>query len=271
MTEAHPVFLDGRWSLSGFRNYFIMGLLYKLPHLFQLFCLLAAVQFVLGKLRPRPWKEGLTLLLPVVLIITVANGEKVQLGVRYVLPVLPLLMIFSGYALPAFRAWRPPVQQAGLIVLFLCSLMSLRDLPGHLGYFNEWAGGPRGGRSHLLDSNLDWGQDLGHLQQWMKKQGIDRIGLAYFGTIPPQVLGINYELPPSWQPRPGLYAVSVNFVMGRPHGITQGDGTSRAVDFQEFSYFRFFEPVKNWGGSIDLYEITTADVDAWNRAMQQQE
>lgn len=269
MAGAHPVYLDGQWTVTGFRSYFVMALLYKLPHLFQLFCLIPLILFIIGRPKPRPWKEVLTLLLPVLLIIKIASGESLQLGLRYILPVLPLLMIFSGYALPAFHSLRPLFQRAGIVFLCLGSLLSLRYAPGHLAYFNELAGGPPGGRYHLLDSNLDWGQDLGHMQNWLKEQGIEQTGLAYFGTVPPQVLGIDYELPPSWEPQPGRYAVSVNFVMGRPHGITQGDGTSRAVDFQEFAYFQFFEPVRNWGGSIDFYDISAADVAAWRQAMEQ--
>lgn len=268
MSGEHPIFLDGHWSLHGFRSYFIKALLYKLPHVFQLLLLLAVVQWIRGHLFAGHWRQLVVLLLPVGLILVVASGETLQLGVRYILPALPFLMIIAGGSTFALEKVSRRIQWAsGIILLVACSL-SLRFQPDHLAYFNEWAGGPIGGREHLIDSNLDWGQDLNELAAELKEQGIDSIGLVYFGTIPPSILGIHYELPPSRQPRPGTYAVSVNFVMGRPHSVMLADGTSRSVDFQEFGYFRFFRPVKTLGGSIDLYQINEQDVGDWNRAVQ---
>lgn len=37
--------------------------------------------------------------------------------------------------------------------------------PHYLAYFNELAGGPRNGYQSLVDSNLDWGQDLKELRR----------------------------------------------------------------------------------------------------------
>ena len=39
-----------------------------------------------------------------------------------------------------------------------------------------------GGYRHLVDSNLDWGQDLPGLKAWMDRNGVARIKLSYFGT-----------------------------------------------------------------------------------------
>jgi len=270
MAGQHPVFLDGEWSLDGFRRYFLMTLLYKLPHLLQLCLGIALIFFLLTRNGRAYWRDTLTLLVPSLLTIQVASGESLQLGIRYILPVIPMLMILSGGIILLVDQLNPSIQKMFWGIIVAGSLLSLRYLPGHLAYFNEWAGGPMGGRHHLLDSNLDWGQDLGHLRDELQARKLDRIQLAYFGTVPPQVVGIVYELPPSWKPEPGWYAVSVNFVMGRPHGITQGDGSSRAVDFQEFGYFRFFRPVKTLGGSIDLYEIRPEDIARWNAARHEQ-
>ncbi|WP_437229773.1 ArnT family glycosyltransferase [Planctomicrobium sp. SH661] len=269
MAGQHPVYLDGDWSLTGFRTYFLKALLYKLPHVFQLLVILAA--YLLVRRRgdiPQPWRKATTLLCPVVLLIVITSYESLQLGLRYILPVLPLLMIFAGSSAHLFRFESSGRRRLAIAsVTILCGL-SLRFHPSHLTYFNEGAGGPVGGRHHLIDSNLDWGQDLNALSEYLKEQGIDSLGLAYFGMVPPKAMGIHYELPPSWEPKPGLYAVSVNFVMGRPHGITLEDGAFRAADFQEFGYFRFFTPMKSFGGSIDLYDIETDDIEEWNQALQ---
>ena len=268
MAAEHPVFLDGQWALNGFRSYFLMALLYKLPHFPQLLILSAMIIFSFNKNARKRWRDVVTLLTPVIAILLVASGERLQLGLRYILPVIPLLILFCGLTFETLlRSSFLTCRDISVLTITFC-LLPLRFHPGHLAYFNEWAGGPSGGREHLVDSNLDWGQDLGHLRDYMQQKKITYLKLAYFGTVPPRVMGINYDLPPR-TPEPGRYAVSVNFVMGRPHGITLEDGSTRAADFQEFGYFRFFQPVKTLGGSIDLYEISEQDTADWDRALQE--
>jgi hypothetical protein len=60
--------------------------------------------------------------------------------------------------------------------------------PDHLAYFNELVG-PRNGYRYLIDSNLDWGQDLLPLQAWLDgNRSGERVGLAYFGNVDPSIL-----------------------------------------------------------------------------------
>jgi hypothetical protein len=267
MQSPHPVFLDGVWSVTGFPDYYLKTLLYKLPHLTQLLAVLGLIAIVIRRDGSIRWQEKVTWLLPAGLLLAIASGEGMQLGVRYILAILPFLFLIAGASANLLGGLVKSPRLAFCGMAFLCAV-SLRHQPHQIAYFNELAGGPRGGRYHLLDSNLDWGQDLAQVKRTMQAQQLDHIGLAYFGTVPPQVLGIDYELPPSWQPRPGRYAVSVNYVMGRPHVVTQGDGSSRSTDFQEWGYFRFFTPERTLGGSIDLYDLSAEEITAWQNTMQ---
>ena len=72
-------------------------------------------------------------------------------------------------------------------LLFCCSLD-----------FNELAGGPATGYTKLADSNLDWGQDLPGLRQYMERENIDSVKLSYFGRAFPEAYGIKYEPLPSF-------------------------------------------------------------------------
>ena len=109
-----------------------------------------------------------------------------------------------------------------------------------------------------------WGQDLHLVRDFMDEQQLDTIGLAYFGTLPPDALGIDYTVPPeltrktapNWSLPPGWYAVSVNFVMGRPHLVRQPDGSASPVDIHAFAYFQKLEPVARLGYSIDVYHVS---------------
>src|SRR5206468_11204129 len=66
--------------------------------------------------------------------------------------------------------------------------------PHYLAYFNELAGGPRNGYKRLVDSNLDWGQDLKGLKRWADEKRLDAthpLYLSYFGTADPRY----YQIP----------------------------------------------------------------------------
>jgi hypothetical protein len=56
--------------------------------------------------------------------------------------------------------------------------------PSFLAYFNEAVGGPGEGGRYVVDSNLDWGQDLRRLRVFVETHGIDEIAVQYFGTSP---------------------------------------------------------------------------------------
>lgn len=265
MEAPHPVYLDGTWSLIGFDEYYLRAVEYKLPHATQALCLLGAFCVAFPGRLPRLARVQALLWLPILLLAGLASFIGMQLGIRYVLPVLPLLYLFASQTArwlcwKRFRLWT-----CTLILAIAALPLSLRFHPEHLAYFNEWAGGPPGGRQHLLDSNLDWGQDLGGVAEYirqhhMSEPGLNEIGLAYFGMLPPAQMGIAYHLPPSWRPEPGWYAVSVNFAYGRPHTICNPDGTRRSADFEEFGYFRRFTPAARIGSSIDLYHLTQDDI-----------
>jgi hypothetical protein len=101
---------------------------------------------------------------------------------------------------------------------------ALAVLPhGHLAYFNFLAGGPSGGHRVLLDSNLDWGQDLPRLAGWMREHGVSSVQLAYMGADDPQRLGIVredlpgqvlYPVHPAAHPLTGTVVVSPNLLFG---------------------------------------------------------
>jgi hypothetical protein len=97
--------------------------------------------------------------------------------------------------------------------------------PRYLAYFNVLGGGARDGWRHLLDSNIDWGQDLRRLAAWVRAENLQTIDLAYFGTGDPKAYGIPYRKifiaadfrpdEPSVQPQRGdILAISVNFLQG---------------------------------------------------------
>ena len=210
----------------------------------------------------RYWRVNLLLVCVAGLLVGVASSIGMQLGLRYILPAMPLLYLFSAQGAQALWNGRSVARRSLVVAGTIALCVGLREHPHHLAYFNEAAGGLRGGRNHLADSNLDWGQDLRELDAWLESHGVEQIGLAYFGMFPPSALGIDYQLPPSpaqvaalGRPAAGWYAVSVNFVLGRPHTIRRPDDSIARTGYQEYGYFRRYAPVTTIGGSIDVYHI----------------
>jgi hypothetical protein len=72
--------------------------------------------------------------------------------------------------------------------------------PHYLAYFNALAGGPANGYRLLVDSSLDWGQDLSGLRDWLNEHnaGPDRtrVYLSYFGSGQPEY----YHVEATWLP-----------------------------------------------------------------------
>jgi hypothetical protein len=191
--------------------------------------------------------------------------------VRYVLPVLGFAFIWAAGAarwpcdMPyTSRGWRRLASRltvGGLAAWSAAS--SLWYYPHSISYFNELVGGPAHGPKHLLDSNIDWGQDLLLLRRWLERHPqAHPLRLAYFGNLDPRAVGIPFLLPPfapnappEYRPAPGWYAVSVNFVYGYSILAPDGDGSWRHIPPGAFAYFQRLRPADRCGWSIYLYHV----------------
>lgn len=199
--EARPAFLTGERSEAGWWRYYPTTIALKTP--LALFALL--VLALLTRPEPRaPPRVEWCLWLPPLLYLLLAASRPVNIGHRYVLPLYPFLFVAAGRSAAwAFAARRPAA--ARWLVLALAGAYAqaaLRVHPHYLAYFNELAGGPRNGYRHLVDSNLDWGQDLKGLASWVRRNHVGRIKLAYFGSADPRYYGIDCDLLPAYTAPP---------------------------------------------------------------------
>lgn len=269
MQQSHPTFLDSEWTLTGFRSYYFYTLVYKLPHGVQFLVLLAAFQWF--KQRNQPGCMSLRtlgmLLTPVVLLISIASLSNNQLGLRYILPVFPFLFLLIAPLAEQLDLEKKKLYTYAIIVAALTLPFSLRFAPDHIAYFNELSGGPENGGIHLIDSNLDWGQDLYRLKEYLQQHTVNDLGLAYFGTVPPSTLGVPYRLPPEFHPEPGTYAISASLLQGRPYSIRKQDGSRHNLGNDALGYLRFFKPKARLGYSINVYKLTPEDVIRWQTAV----
>jgi hypothetical protein len=175
---------------------------------------------------------------------------SVHYGIRYILPVLPLAMIWTGRLVPWVKERGKTVRVASLLLLLAYPVSALLVTPDTLSYFNLLAGGQ--GDRILLDSNIDWGQGLKRVRAYMDREKIDTLGLAYFGHVDPAIYGIHWGFPRLDQP--GLVAVSANFLHGYPYATYAG-GRMVPVPPGAFTWIARGERVEDLGGGIFVVRI----------------
>jgi len=206
--------------------YFPLAWAIKFPIPLQL---LTAAGMCAFAIRIRQRSAGLADFLiwgPAAFVLGSAALSNFHIGFRHVLPALPLLILGGGFAMERWSGIRA-VAIAGALGLAWLATSSLHAYPNGISYFNEWIGGPAQGWKYLADSNLDWGQNLPDLAAYMKRNRVDSIRTFIFGydnpfhylkpgSLDPQTLPSpdNTALERTYQPPPGLYAVSANFLAG---------------------------------------------------------
>jgi len=176
--------------------------------------------------------------------------SRIDYGIRYVLPVLPLAMVCTGRLAPWARRQGKAVRAAAIVLLVCYPLSILLATPDTIDYFNLLAGG-RGDRI-LIDSNLDWGQGLKRLRAYLDREGLERIPLAYFGHVDPEIYGIHWRFP---QPgHPGPAAISANFLHGYPYA-TYFAGRIQPIPAGAFSWIARYPRRADLGGGIYIYDV----------------
>src|SRR5262249_7761669 len=198
-TAGYTVYLDGELRDTGWSLYYLFALLYKVPEGTWLLVALSLVVLVVAKRSSAGWFDELALwTVPVVILISMSLFTDINLGLRYVLAILPYIFVSTGKVVPWCLGLRQPWRRvAGSIVggsLALTVAASVWIQPSYLSYLNWASGGPDRVPARLIDSNLDWGQDLVELQRWWKENIPDEeIGLAYFGQINPSIFALREE------------------------------------------------------------------------------
>ena len=255
--QGQAAFFLGQYSYRGWWNYFLVAFLLKTPLGSLIFMILSCLLYRTGTLLKQD--QAAFLLLPVAILFLATSQSTVDIGLRHILPVYPFLFVVASRmtTVRLRRRWLAPTLIA--VALSLTVVSSLRIAPHQLAYFNEIIGGPDEGYRYLVDSNLDWGQDLKNLKAYMEKEKLPIIYLSYFGSAPPSYYGIRYQyVPGSWPlewPPPSekvpaslprkLLAISANHMQD----ISNADAPL-------FPWLRTRKPIEKIGYSIFIYDLT---------------
>lgn len=235
-------YLFGVWKLRGWWYYYLAAATVKVP-LGTWILLAFAIGGRLGGVRFGPtWRDEIVLLAPAIAtLVFISSQSGINRHFRYALPIFPFLFIWisSLTQLWTYRRKFCVWLATGAFAWAIGS--SLLIYPHSLSYFNELAGGPRGGPRFLLASNTDWGQDLLLIKRWIDDHPKARpIYLAWsYRLLDPQLAGIE-ALPPPAPNTPGWHLISVNEI----HAV---DGRYR--EFQDL------QPVGTIGGSTLVFHV----------------
>ncbi|HAM36060.1 MAG TPA: hypothetical protein DCP85_09075 [Elusimicrobia bacterium] len=249
--RGHMTYCLGKFSGDGFWYYYLVCILLKTP--LALFGLLAMSASIL--ISRAGWRDlkPLLLAIPVILLVLVASANRIQVGVRYILPIYPFLFCIAAFA--AARYWK-----AGALLCLLFAVSSVAAHPDYLSYFNGLAGGSARGIRYLSDANVDWGQDLWALREYVRENGVSDVILSYYGATVPESMGFPFQNLYSF----GLYGKSDHLNSLKPaREILAVSATNlnglylrEKLGPDPFAWLRPRKPMGRVGGSIFLYDIT---------------
>lgn len=174
-------YLFGRVYPHGQWFYFPAAFLIKssLP----LLILLLLVPFAIA-LRGEGYRRELWfLIIPAGIYLAVAMASGMNIGVRHILPIYPFLMILAGWAAARLIHRKRQWAYAVALVLVLGILSSVHAFPVYLAYANELWGGSNNTYKYLSDSNVDWGQQLKSIKQYLDGRGAKQCWFAYFADV----------------------------------------------------------------------------------------
>ena len=255
---GHPSYLLGEVSQKGgWWYYFPVAFAVKAPTALLLLCLAAlgcaarilCRRGVVKRLRQAKF-EWFLLAVPMSLFAAYSLMESIDIGLRHVLPAYVLLLPLAGAAVFTVVGHRRAALAAVLgLVAVLHVAEAVKIFPYHLSFFNLPSGGPERGPEYLLDSNIDWGQDIKHLKRWLVAHGNPPVCLRYFGTIDTALYGVpNRGIPTTFETEARarmncVAAISVTLL----HDVY--------IQRDSYRWLREMRPMGRAGYSIYLYDL----------------
>ncbi len=169
-TEGHTVFYRGAVRTNGSWDFFPTMFALKTP-IPYLLLLAAGCGLLLRRSRRARWQDFAPVFAALGIFVF-AMTSRINLGLRHVLPVFPLLSIEAGLGLAALaraHRWRPggPVVAAALALWFAAA--GWRAHPDYLPYFNELVTEPS---RIVVDSDFELGQDIEPLLAEASRRGV---------------------------------------------------------------------------------------------------
>lgn len=251
-TNGVRAFLFGYYSQNGWWYYFPLAWLIKTPISEIILFFTAIFYFLKNKLYKN--KNYLIIFFTPIIYSASLLFSKINIGLRYALPVELFIIIAVG-VLIKWQDIQSTLIKSTLVCLGVWYLINFIQIsPYQLTFFNECVSGAKNGANYLVDSNIDWGQDLKRLKNYLVKNNInEKIYLSYFGNADPNYYQINYQQLPNnvhLNTIKGYVAVSVQNLK-----LPLDNCENYPECANTFIWFNSRQPVAEIGNSIYIYNI----------------
>jgi hypothetical protein len=232
-----PGYLLDQYYIGSRWYYYPITLLCKLPVISLLILGITILSFFVRRMR---FHESMVLIAIVVFAWGTAVLGQMNIGIRHILPVLPFAYVLSG------RVWRA-MDRAMVTMLPVVLVLAIETIsagPNFLAFFNRAVGGAQRGQFILNDSNCDWGQGLIGLRDWLSKNSIGHVTMAYFGRVDPAMYGISATPLVNGQIDSDYVVVSSRFIAGLPYRMRRNaDEFTPWMRLRDVPTWRALKPV----------------------------
>ncbi len=246
---GHLAYLNGMYSNFGWWWYFPFALFVKLPAATLVMSLLAFAGFLYARLvKQQKFATGYSLIMgAAIAYLFWSMSSSLNLGIRHIFPVYAAFFVGIGTFLTnAFSHTKRflRIVLGGIVLIYI--LTSALAYPAYTSYFSEFAGGSSQGSRYLVDSNIDWGQDLKRLAHYLRERNIPFVCMSYFGQADLTYYGIDYRyLPTAADPHS---PADVNCVVAISI-------TSQLSQDGAYWWLNAYEPDARIGGSINVFDF----------------
>jgi hypothetical protein len=244
---GHLSYFMGELRRNGWWDFYLVALGLKTPLPLLLTGVLGSVWLAHRAIREQNWRSAAPAFAWFAVLLFASAYSHINIGVRHVLIILPLLaMAAAALVAELWRRSRSTAMRVVVSTVLAWQAWSFASAhPDYLPYFNELAGAHP--EKILIDSDLDWGQDLRRLKLVLRDRNIAHFSFVYRGTADLQREGFpSFEFLWPHRPATGWIAVSL---LAKATGSEDGG----------YDWLNAYRPVMRVGKSIDLYYIETRD------------
>jgi 4-amino-4-deoxy-L-arabinose transferase-like glycosyltransferase len=247
---GHESYLLGDLSHHGKWQYFPVAFAVKTPLAVLLLCLLC-IPFAYRHVR-KLRVEWIALLLVLLTYWALLLRAGVNIGSRHMLPLYPFLFAICAAVMTKLAPRRYGRATPWMIAICCLGLAveSAWSFPHDIAFFNAAAGGRDNGYHYLVDSNLDWGQDLKYARRWFDERRTRSVCFNYFGGADVLYYGF-----PEWSIAP-TEAIERGERLSCRYGAISVTPLMGVYNKKEWwSWLRERTPVARIGGSINIYDL----------------
>jgi hypothetical protein len=189
--------------------YYPAALVCKVPPELLLLIAIATGLGIWWCVKNRAWPalKHIAWLLPAVTMLCLAGNSYLNVGIRYLLPALPFMLVGLG-GLFAQKRWR----WMAIVLVAMMTGETIWQAPRFMTYASPLLGGPRHAWK-IVAADFDWGQGVAELARWQAQTESGRIGAAVLCSVDPSIYGLDY-VPADHLSDERFVAVSTHYLSG---------------------------------------------------------